>query len=110
LTRAEPLLPASPVLALTHPGPSAGEITAAHLPNVVAAAPEIRPLTEQTLGQHRHQLMVPTYDRSALTPAVVHFSVGGFHRSHQLLYFDESPSAGSATAGGSSAWACTAAT
>src|SRR3954453_23535163 len=89
LTRAEPLLPASPILALSHPGPSAGEITAAHLPNVVAAAPEIRPLTEQTLGQHRHQLMVPSYDRSALTPAVVHFSVGGFHRSHQLLYFDE---------------------
>jgi fructuronate reductase/mannitol 2-dehydrogenase len=32
---------------------------------------------------------VPTYDRSALTPAVVHFSVGGFHRAHQLVYFDD---------------------
>ncbi|WP_081788352.1 mannitol dehydrogenase family protein [Candidatus Blastococcus massiliensis] len=50
---------------------------------------EIRPLTEQSLGQYGDQLVVPTYDRSALTPAVVHFSVGGFHRSHQLLYFDE---------------------
>ncbi|MCW2682640.1 MAG: Mannitol dehydrogenase domain protein [Blastococcus sp.] len=49
----------------------------------------IRPLTQDTLGQHCDQLIVPTYDRSALTPAVVHFSVGGFHRSHQLLYFDE---------------------
>src|SRR4051812_17196805 len=49
----------------------------------------IRPLTDATLGQHGEQLSVPTYDRSALTPAVVHFSVGGFHRAHQLLYFDE---------------------
>src|SRR5688572_14210902 len=55
----------------------------------VAAATDIRPLTDATLGHHGEQLSVPTYDRSALTPAVVHFSVGGFHRSHQLLYFDE---------------------
>src|SRR5919107_3847733 len=52
-------------------------------------AADVRPLTDATLGQHDEQLIVPTYDRSALTPAVVHFSVGGFHRSHQLLYFDE---------------------
>ena len=56
----------------------------------VRAVPgEIRPLTDATLGHHGEQLSVPTYDRSALTPAVVHFSVGGFHRAHQLLYFDE---------------------
>lgn len=54
-----------------------------------ASAPEIRPLTERSLGQYGDQLVVPTYDRAALTPAVVHFSVGGFHRAHQLLYFDE---------------------
>jgi mannitol-1-phosphate/altronate dehydrogenase len=57
-------------------------------PNVVAAA-RIHPLTDATLALHEGQLSVPTYDRSALTPAVVHFSVGGFHRAHQLLYFDE---------------------
>ncbi|MGY2074913.1 MULTISPECIES: mannitol dehydrogenase family protein [unclassified Blastococcus] len=57
-------------------------------PNVVAAA-DIHPLTDATLPLHEAQLSVPTYDRSALTPAVVHFSVGGFHRAHQLLYFDE---------------------
>lgn len=55
----------------------------------VAAAARIHPLTDETLGLHGAQLSVPTYDRSALTPAVVHFSVGGFHRAHQLLYFDE---------------------
>jgi fructuronate reductase/mannitol 2-dehydrogenase len=51
--------------------------------------PVIRPLRQATLDLHGDQLDVPTYDRSALTPAVVHFSVGGFHRAHQLLYFDE---------------------
>ena len=47
------------------------------------------PLSERTLHLHARRLRVPTYDRSALTPAVVHFSVGGFHRAHQLVYFDD---------------------
>src|SRR4051812_36314346 len=34
-------------------------------------------------------VLVPRYDFSALTPAVVHFGVGGFHRAHQAVYFDE---------------------
>ncbi|MGK5111794.1 MULTISPECIES: mannitol dehydrogenase family protein [unclassified Geodermatophilus] len=49
----------------------------------------IRPLSQETLRSHGARLSVPTYDRSALTPAVVHLSVGGFSRAHQLLYFDE---------------------
>lgn len=32
---------------------------------------------------------VPTYDRSALTPSVVHIGVGGFHRSHLATYIHE---------------------
>jgi mannitol 2-dehydrogenase len=32
---------------------------------------------------------LPGYDRGALTAGVVHISVGGFHRAHQALYFDE---------------------
>jgi fructuronate reductase/mannitol 2-dehydrogenase len=32
---------------------------------------------------------LPTYDRGALTPSVVHIGVGGFTRAHQLVYFDE---------------------
>jgi fructuronate reductase/mannitol 2-dehydrogenase len=47
------------------------------------------PLSEQTLALHAGRLRVPTYDRAALAPAVVHFSVGGFHRAHQLVYFDD---------------------
>src|SRR4051812_35073034 len=34
-------------------------------------------------------LTLPRYDRSALVPAVVHIGVGGFHRAHQAVYFDE---------------------
>src|SRR3954447_13713001 len=47
------------------------------------------PLREQTLHLHAERVRVPTYARSALVPAVVHFSVGGFHRAHQLVYFDD---------------------
>jgi fructuronate reductase/mannitol 2-dehydrogenase len=41
-----------------------------------------------TLGRHAARVAVPTYERSALTPSVVHVSVGSFHRSHQAVYFD----------------------
>ncbi|MGY1811046.1 mannitol dehydrogenase family protein [Blastococcus sp. SYSU D00669] len=54
--------------------------------NVVTTA---LPLTEEGLGRFDGRLQVPTYDRSSLVPSVVHISVGGFHRAHQLLYFDE---------------------
>ncbi|MEX5717931.1 mannitol dehydrogenase family protein [Geodermatophilus maliterrae] len=65
--------------------PRAG--TAAAVPTVPVV--RIRPLTAATLEQHGARLTVPTYDRSALVPAVVHLSVGGFSRAHQLTYFDE---------------------
>ncbi len=55
----------------------------------VAPVVRIRPLTAATLEQHGARLTVPTYDRAALVPAVVHLSVGGFSRAHQLTYFDE---------------------
>jgi mannitol 2-dehydrogenase len=31
---------------------------------------------------------LPGYDRSRLTPAVVHLGAGSFHRAHQAVYFD----------------------
>ncbi|HEX2102071.1 MAG TPA: mannitol dehydrogenase family protein [Solirubrobacteraceae bacterium] len=49
----------------------------------------MRPLHAGTLSAHAARVAVPTYDRSALTPAVVHISVGSFHRSHQAVYFDD---------------------
>nr|WP_245802178.1 mannitol dehydrogenase family protein [Corynebacterium pacaense] len=30
----------------------------------------------------------PGYDRTSITPGIVHFGVGGFHRAHQALYLD----------------------
>jgi mannitol-1-phosphate/altronate dehydrogenase len=47
------------------------------------------PLTNETLAQLPERVSYPDYDRSALTPAVVHLGVGGFHRAHQAVYFDE---------------------
>ncbi|WP_409332573.1 mannitol dehydrogenase family protein [Trujillonella humicola] len=64
-----------------------------------AVAP-VRPLSDETLVLHGEYLTVPTYDRAALTPAVVHLSVGGFHRSHQLTYFDDLAQLGISTGWG----------
>jgi len=47
------------------------------------------PLRERTLMAHSNRVAIPTYDRSALTPAIVHIGVGSFHRAHQAVYFDE---------------------
>ena len=32
---------------------------------------------------------VPTYDRSHVTPGIVHIGVGGFHRAHEAVYLDD---------------------
>jgi fructuronate reductase/mannitol 2-dehydrogenase len=47
-----------------------------------------RRLSDRTLARHAGSVSVPTYDRHALVPSVVHMSVGSFHRSHQAMYFD----------------------
>jgi len=31
---------------------------------------------------------VPTYDRASLSPGILHFGVGNFHRAHQAVYLD----------------------
>ncbi|WP_306213636.1 mannitol dehydrogenase family protein [Actinoplanes sp. RD1] len=47
------------------------------------------PLTQAGLASLPPGVDVPGYDRTALRPGVVHFGVGGFHRAHQAVYFDE---------------------
>ncbi|WP_425283844.1 mannitol dehydrogenase family protein [Devosia chinhatensis] len=32
---------------------------------------------------------VPTYDRSAVTPGIVHLGIGAFHRAHMAVYVDD---------------------
>ncbi|WP_081866132.1 mannitol dehydrogenase family protein [Blastococcus sp. URHD0036] len=80
------------------PGPPAHAGTVPH-PTAPAVAP-VRPLSDATLLLHGERLTVPTYDRAELTPAVVHLSVGGFHRSHQLTYFDDLAQLGISTGWG----------
>ncbi|GAB2614959.1 mannitol 2-dehydrogenase [Paractinoplanes abujensis] len=46
-------------------------------------------LSNRTVRSLADRIDVPTYDRSALVPAVVHLGVGGFHRAHQAVYFDD---------------------
>jgi mannitol 2-dehydrogenase len=47
-----------------------------------------QPLNERTLRYWGARLPVPAYDRRLVTPGVVHFGVGGFHRAHQAMYQD----------------------
>ena len=43
------------------------------------------------------RLPVPSYDRRAVSPAIVHFGVGSFHRAHQAMYLDRLLNAGAAS-------------
>ena len=45
-------------------------------------------LNNQTLTQLPAQIQRPGYDRSSITPGILHFGVGAFHRSHQALTID----------------------
>lgn len=46
----------------------------------------------KSISQTTH---IPSYDRSEIKSGIVHMSVGGFHRSHQAVYFDDILSSGS---------------
>src|SRR3712207_6303492 len=45
-------------------------------------------LDATTLPGLSTSVWTPRYDRSAVTPGIVHLGVGGFHRSHQAMYVD----------------------
>lgn len=45
-------------------------------------------LSQTTLGDLPDAVARPAYDRSKVTPGIVHFGVGGFHRAHQAMYLD----------------------
>ncbi len=50
-------------------------------------------LSNATLGELPQTIRVPRYNRSVLTPGIVHIGLGNFHRAHQAWYlhrlFDE---------------------
>ena len=45
-------------------------------------------LSQNGLGDLPANVERPAYDRSAVTPGIVHFGVGGFHRAHEAMYLD----------------------
>ena len=45
-------------------------------------------LNAENLATLAERLAVPGYDLSALQSGIVHFGVGGFHRSHEAMYLD----------------------
>jgi mannitol 2-dehydrogenase len=55
-----------------------------------------QPLNAGTLAYWSDRLPVPAYDRDLVTPGVVHFGVGGFHRAHQAMYHDRLMNQGTA--------------
>jgi mannitol 2-dehydrogenase len=62
--------------------------------------PHASALCDDTVADLPGGVDVPGYDRTSLEPAVVHIGVGGFHRAHQAVYFDELARTGVSTAWG----------
>ncbi len=56
-------------------------------------------LTSAALATLGPTVAVPHYDPQQLTPGIVHFGVGGFHRAHEAMYVDRL-----LNAGGEQAW------
>ncbi|MEM8956389.1 MAG: mannitol dehydrogenase family protein [Pseudomonadota bacterium] len=50
---------------------------------------ELIPLSAATLHTLDPRITVPTYDRSAVRPGILHVGLGNFHRAHQALYLDD---------------------
>lgn len=46
-------------------------------------------LSLQVLDQLGDRVAVPAYARGDLSPGILHFGVGNFHRAHQAVYLDE---------------------
>src|SRR5580693_5916457 len=59
--------------------------------------PVPQPLNARTLAYWSDRVPAPGYDRDLVTPGVVHFGVGGFHRAHQAMYLDRLMNEGQAT-------------
>jgi mannitol 2-dehydrogenase len=45
-------------------------------------------LSQEVLSQLPTDVVIPRYDRTKVTPGILHFGVGAFHRSHQALIID----------------------
>lgn len=52
----------------------------------MAGTPQTVRLSNATLEALPEDVLRPEYDRSALTPGIVHIGLGNFHRAHQAWY------------------------
>jgi fructuronate reductase len=46
-------------------------------------------LCNAALAGLKRDVRTPRYDRSGVTPGIVHLGIGGFHRAHQAAYVDD---------------------
>lgn len=46
-------------------------------------------LSNASIGTLNEEVKTPQYNRKEVTPGIVHFGVGGFHRAHQAYYLDQ---------------------
>src|SRR6476620_3950737 len=46
-------------------------------------------LSLANLANLKGKVDIPRYQRTVLTPGIVHFGVGNFHRAHQAVYLDD---------------------
>jgi mannitol 2-dehydrogenase len=60
----------------------------------VSDSPEIGDVPEVAAYPGARPIIVPRYKRDELTPGIVHFGVGGFHRAHQAMFVDRLLAAG----------------
>jgi mannitol 2-dehydrogenase len=56
----------------------------------------VRRLDSRSVQDLPAAVLVPEYDRSAVTPGIVHIGVGNFHRAHEALVLDRLLAAGHA--------------
>ena len=57
---------------------------------------ELVKLSDAGLADLPESVLIPRYDRSALTPGIVHIGLGNFHRAHQSWYLHRLMQAGAA--------------
>lgn len=57
-------------------------------PHPIEEKNDMTSLNEAALQELVGQLPIPSYHRRAVRTGIVHFGVGGFHRSHQAMFID----------------------
>jgi len=56
-------------------------------------------LNDRTLATLPDAVVQPAYDRSLVTPGIVHLGVGAFHRAHQAIFVDDALAQGATDLG-----------